>query len=72
MKPTNESVINENQLKDALTELDLPTDWEELLITVTEITNDKATGLNNAPPNAFKAMTSENLLHLFDFIIKCW
>ena len=72
MKPTNESVINENQLKDALTELDLPTDWEELLITVTEITNDKATGLNNAPPNAFKAMTPENLLHLFDFTIEFW
>ena len=72
MKPTNDSVINEIQLRDALTELDIPPEWTDFTISVTELTNDKTPGLWNAPPNAFKVMTPENLLHLLDFIIKFW
>ena len=37
-----------------------------------ELTNDKAHGLNSVLPNAFKAMTAENLLHLFEFILELW
>ena len=29
-------------------------------------------GLNNVPPNAFKAMTAENLIHLFGLILEFW
>ena len=50
-------------------ELDLPPVWEEFTITVTDLTNYKAPGLNNVPPIDFKEMTPENLLHLFNFII---
>ena len=52
--------------------MDLPPVWAEFTIAVTDITNNKAPGLNNAPPNAFMAMTPENLLHLFGFIIEFW
>jgi len=37
---------------------------------VKELTNDKALGLNNVPPNAFKTMTENNLLH--HFITELW
>ena len=37
-----------------------------------ELTNSKAQGLNGVPPNAFKTMTADNLLHLFDFILEFW
>ena len=37
-----------------------------------ELANDKAPGLNSVPPNVFKAMTAENLIHLFDFILELW
>ena len=42
------------------------------IIAVTKLANDKAPGLNNVPPNAFKAMSDENLRHHFDFIIEFW
>ena len=50
MKPTDDSVINNIQLRDALTELDIPPEWTEFTIEITELTNDKAPGLNNPPP----------------------
>ena len=36
------------------------------------LTNDKAPGLNGLPPNAFKAMSPENLKVHFNFILKFW
>ena len=39
---------------------------------VVKLTNDKAPGLNGIPPNAFKVMKAEKLLHLFDFILEFW
>ena len=37
---------------------------------VAELTNDKAPGLNNVPPNAFKTMYATNLLRHFNFILE--
>ena len=42
------------------------------MIAVTELTNDKAPGLNKVPPNAFKAMNEANLRHHFNFIVEFW
>ena len=42
------------------------------MTAVVELTNDKAPGLNNVPPNAFKAMDEDSLLHHFNFIVKFW
>ena len=39
---------------------------------VAELTNNKAPGLNNAPPNVFKKMSETNLLYHFNFILKFW
>ena len=39
---------------------------------VVDLTNDKAPGLNNVPPNAFKAMDEDSLLHHFNFIVEFW
>ena len=72
MKPTNTSVINVIHLRKAMKELDSPPEWAEFIIAVVELTNDNIPGLNGVPPNAFKAMMAENLLHLFDFILEFW
>ena len=53
-------------------ELDKVPTWAEFMIAVTELTNDKAPGLNNVPPNAFKAMDEANLRHHFNFIVEFW
>ena len=72
MKPTDDSVINEIQLQDTLIEFDTPPEWLEFTIAITELTNDKAPGLNNVTPTAFKAMTQGKFLHLLKFIIELW
>ena len=64
MKPTNTSVINVIHLRKAMKELDSPPEWAEFIIAVVDLTNDKSHGLNGVPPNAFKSMTAENLLHI--------
>ena len=69
MNPTDDSVIREIHLRDTLMELDLPPEWEEFIIAVTELTNNKAPGLKNVTPNDFKETTPENLLHLLDLVI---
>ena len=72
LKDTDDSVIDDIILREVSTEFDSTPEWAEFIIAVVELTNDKSPGLNNVPPNAFKAMTAENLLHLFDFIVKFW
>ena len=70
INPTNDSIINGIQLRDALTDLYIPPEWAEFTIAVTELTDYKSPRLNNIPPNDFKAVTPENLLRLLDLIIK--
>ena len=65
-------MINGIHLREAMQELDSPLEWAEFIIAVVELTNKKCPGLNGVPPNAFKAMTAESLLHLFDFILELW
>ena len=72
MKPTDTSVINGIHLCKAMQELDSPPECSEFIIAVVELTNNKAPGLNGVLTNVFKAMTAQNLLHLFDFILELW
>ena len=72
LKDTDDSVIEDIIAREVSIELDSTPEWAEFIISVVELTNDKSLGLNNAPPNAFKAMTAENLLHLFGFIVEFW
>ena len=72
LKDTDDSVIEDIIAREVSIELDSTPEWAEFIIAVVELTNDKSLGLNNAPPNAFKAMTAENLLHLFGFIVEFW
>jgi len=53
-------------------ELDAPPKWNKLKKSITEITNDKAPGLNGVPPNAFKAISDKSLRHHFNFITEFW
>ena len=72
LKDTDNIVIDDIILREVSTELDSTPEWTDLIIAVVELTNDKSPGLNNVPPNAFRATTAENLLQLFDFIVEFW
>ena len=67
-KLTDDSVINDIKQREVMTELDTPPKWNEFKKIVTEVTNDKAPGLNEIPPNAFKDMSDKPLCHHFSFI----
>ena len=58
MKPTGTSVINGIHLREAIQELNSPIEWEEFIIAVVDLTNNKYPGLNGVVPNAFKVMTA--------------
>ena len=71
-KSINNKVLNDINSREVMNELDVPPSWKEFTVAVKDLTNDKATGLNGVPPNAFKAMSPENLKFHFNFILEFW
>ena len=55
-KPTEKNVINDIHLREVMGELEIPPSWTEFISAIQELANDKAPGLNDVPPNAFKYM----------------
>ena len=55
-----------------MVELDTEITWEELKKAVTKLANGKSPGLNEVPPDAFKALSEQNLTLLLDFINEFW
>ena len=53
-------------------ELGMSPKWKEFTNSVTELTNNKAPGLNRVPQNALKVMSVTNLRHHFNFKTKFW
>ena len=41
--------------------------WKELKQEIKFLSNGKSPGLNNVPPNTFKALDEQNLLTLMNF-----
>ena len=71
-KRIDSKVVNNIRLREVMSELDAKPTWSEFMTAVFELTNDKAPGLKNVPPNAFKAMDEDSLLHHFNFIVEFW
>ena len=53
-------------------ELDTVISWEELKQAITNISNGESPGLNDVPPDAFKALDAQNLLTLMNFFNYYW
>ena len=53
-------------------ELDVHPSWKEFTEAVNDLTNNKSPGLNGVSPNAFKAMSTNNLKVHFNFILEFW
>ena len=49
-------------------ELDASISWEELRKAIAKLANGKSPGLNDVPPDAFKALTDEILRTLLAFL----
>ena len=66
------TVINEINLREVMGELYDPPLWKEYISAIHELTNDKSTGLNGVPPNAFNSISEENSRHHFNLITEFW
>ena len=53
-------------------ELDTLISWKELKQEITKSSNGKSPGLNDVPPNTFKALDEPNLLPLINFFNSYW
>ena len=53
-------------------EMDEAMTCAEFLLAVTDLTNNKAPGLNDVLPIAFKAMGEESLKQHYDFLTEFW
>ena len=60
-KSINNKIMNDINSSEVMNELNVPYSWKEFTEAVKDLTNDKSPGLNGVPPNAFKAMSPENL-----------
>ena len=47
-------------------------EWHKFKKEITKLENDKASGLNSAPPNVFKSMNDHNLCILFGHVQDFW
>ena len=58
--------------KTMILELNAPISWKELKKSGTKLSNDKSPGLNEVPPDVFKALGDQNLLTLLNFSNSYW
>ena len=71
-KSINDKVLNDINSREVMNELDVPPSRKEFTEAVKDLTNNKSPGINGVPPNAFKAMSPENLKVHFNFILEFW
>ena len=69
-KSINNNVLNDIKSCEVMNKQYIPPSWKEFTEAVKDLTNEKAPGLNGVPPNAFKAMSPDNLKVHFNFILK--
>ena len=71
-RPVDFSVLQDLPQRLMMPELDAPITWADLKQAVSKLANGKSPGLNNVPPDAFKALDDVNLPTLFDFFKSYW
>ena len=62
------SVLHELPQQQFMLDLDTLISWKELKQAVTKLSNGKSPGLNDVPPDSFKALDEQNLLTLMNFL----
>ena len=71
-RPVDWSLLHEIPQRHFVLELDTLISWKELKQAITKLSNGKSPGLNDVPPDAFKALDDQNLLTLMNFFKYYW
>ena len=67
-RTTDSSVLDNVPQRRTMWELNDPISWEEFSKAVRKLKNAKAPGLTGVPPEAFKAMSTANLRHVYKHV----
>ena len=71
-RPVTWEVIDDIAPQDTVEGIDHPIEWEEVKFAVGKLANGKSPGLNDVPPDAFKALSNQNLDLLHNFFNAYW
>ena len=69
-RPVDWSELQGLLQRTSMLKLDTLISWEEVKQAVTKLSNYKSPGLNDVPPDAFKALDNQNLLTLLEFLTR--
>ena len=70
--PVAWEVINDITPRDTVKGINQPIEWDEIKLAVKTLANGKSPGLNDVPPDAFKALSNQNLGPLHSFFNAYW
>ena len=71
-RPIDWKVLLDIEQRTTSRELDASISWVELRKAIAKLANGKSPGLNDVPPDAFKALTDGNLRTLLAFLNSFW
>ena len=71
-RPVNWPTLDDIKQRNTLEGIDHPIEWGEIKFAVRKLTNDKSPRLNDVPPDAFKALSNQNLNILLNFFNAYW
>ena len=71
-RPVTWDVISDIEPRATVDGINGPIGWDELKLAVRHLANGKSPGLNDVPPDAFKALSNQNLDLLHSFLNAYW
>ena len=71
-RPVIWEVTYDIKQQDTVPDIDHSIKWEEIKLLIAKLANEKSPGLNNIPPDAFKAPSNQNIDILLDLCNAYW
>ena len=66
-RPVTWEVTDDIEQRDTVPDIDHSIKWEEIKLVIAKLANEKSHGLNGVPPDAFKALSNQNIDILLNF-----
>ena len=65
-------VIDNIEKRDTVPDIDHPIELEEIKLAIAKLANEKSPGLNDVPPDVFRALSNQNIDILLNFYNAYW
>ena len=71
-RPVIWEVTDNIEQRDTVPDIDHTIEWEEIKLAIAKLANKKSPGLNDVPPDAFKALSNQKIDILLNFYNAYW